>query len=52
MKSQPKFNAWSDNLFKGVVMDEFELNSTSGINAKGYKVKDDITIQVDGGKSE
>lgn len=50
---QPKFHFWADNLFKGINVggssseqDGFRVVLSS---QDGIKVKDDITIQVDGG---
>lgn len=52
---QPKFNCWADNLFKGInVGGSSSAGESDGFRVlfssqDGIKVKDDITIQVDGG---
>jgi hypothetical protein len=52
---QPRFNIWADNLFKGInVGGSSSAGEQDGFRVllsshDGIKVKDDITIQVDGG---
>lgn len=53
---QPKFNCWSDNLFKGIDIGESLSNDESRNECRvlvsscdGVKVKDDIKVQVAGG---
>jgi len=52
---QPKFNFWADHLFKGINVggsssdDESDGFRVLLSSHDGIKVKDDITIQVDGG---
>ena len=54
---QPKFNLWADNLFKGILIDDNNVNQSSndqcGVlvpSKSGLKAKNEISIQVDGGK--
>ena len=52
---QPRFNCWADNLFKGINVGGSSSDGESDgfrvllSSQDGIKVKDDITIQVDGG---
>lgn len=51
---QPRFNCWAENLFKGINVGGSSYGERDGFRVlltshDGIKVKDDITIQVDGG---